>query len=96
MARCGEGDGDGHGRLRRGESARYPAIDSVAFDVKAETFRRLAHITVSVVAEESRPGALFFDLPLRLSLALMENSRRDEAARFEPMRPGENRARMSG
>lgn len=75
-----------------GRAPRYPAIDSVSFDVKAESYGRLVHTVAAVLAEDSAHLGLFFQPTLRFALGLLEANQRDEAGRFEPLEAGENRA----
>jgi len=73
-----------------GKDPRYPAIDRVSFDVSSETYRDLIKAKVGEIALGQRP--LFFEPTLNLALKLLEINRRDEAARYEPLEQGENRA----
>jgi hypothetical protein len=75
-----------------GQPPRYPAIDSPGFDVKSERYGRLVRVAVSVMQEESDSYDLFFHVPLRFAVHLLEANWRDEAGRFEPMHLGENAA----
>ncbi len=75
----------------QGRAPRYPAIDSVAYDVKAASFTRLVKSIVSVEAEFAPSFDLFFHAPLRFAFMLMNASRRDEAGRLEPLESGENK-----
>jgi hypothetical protein len=73
-----------------GRPPRYPAIDSISYDVKTEAYGRLVH-TLATVLNES-PSPLFFQPSLRFALGLLDANHRDEAARFEPLESGENKA----
>src|SRR5262249_26769324 len=75
-----------------GAAPRYPEIDSVAYDVKAETFTRLVRVILTGMVDETTAYPFFFQPSLRFGLRLMEASKRDEAGRFEPMESGENRS----
>jgi hypothetical protein len=73
-----------------GKDPRYPAIDKVSFDVSSETYRNLIKAKVDEIELGQRP--LFFEPTLNVALKLLEINRRDEAARYEPLEQGENRA----
>jgi hypothetical protein len=75
-----------------GAAPRYPAIDSVAYEVKSDEFRRLVRIILTGMLDETDAYPLFFQPSLQFALRLMEASKRDEAGRFEPMESGENGA----
>jgi hypothetical protein len=75
-----------------GHAPRYPAIDSISFDVKASSYAALLHTIVGVLNEDSARMDLFFQPPMRFALALLEANHRDEPARFEPLEAGENAA----
>jgi hypothetical protein len=75
-----------------GQPPRYPAIDSPGFDVKSERYGRLVRAAVSVIEDESDSYGLFFHVPLRFAVHLLEANWRDEAGRFEPLHLGENAA----
>jgi hypothetical protein len=74
-----------------GAAPRYPEIDSVAYDVKSESFKRLVHVILSGMLDEADTYSLFFHPSLRFGLRLMEASKRDETGRLEPLELGENR-----
>ena len=73
-----------------GRSPRYPEIDSVSYDVNSAPYKRILRAAAAVI-EDGSPG-LFFQVPLRFALYLLEANNRDEAGRFEPMEKGENAA----
>lgn len=73
-----------------GVAPRYKAIDSPSFDTNSERYARLLRIAVSVLQDEQASYRLFFDIPLRFAVALLDANWRDEAGRFEPMHLGEN------
>jgi hypothetical protein len=75
-----------------GRPPRYPAIDSVSYDVESNTYGRLVSILTAVLNEDSARLELFFQPTLRFSLGLLDANHRDEAGRFEPLDSGENRA----
>jgi hypothetical protein len=73
-----------------GKAPRYPAIDSVSYDVKSDAYTRLLHTVASSLAEE--PAGLFFEPSLRFALHLLDINQRDEAGRLEPLERGVNAA----
>jgi hypothetical protein len=75
-----------------GQPPRYPAIDSVSFDVKSPNYARMITVIQAVMSDEPDGHPLFFHVPLRFALELRRANWRDEAGRFEPMEKGENRA----
>lgn len=75
-----------------GKPPRYPAIDSVSFDVKSPNYARMLEVVRAVMSEEPDGHPQFFHAPMRFALELLRANWRDEAGRFEPMERGENRA----
>ena len=75
-----------------GKPPRYPAIDSVSFDVKSPNYGRMLDVVRAVMTDEPDGHPQFFHAPLRFALELLRANWRDEAGRFEPMEKGENRA----
>lgn len=73
-----------------GKDPRYPAIDKVSFDVSAESYRDLIKSKIAEIVLAPQP--LFFEPTLNFALKLLEINRRDEAARYEPLEQGENKA----
>jgi hypothetical protein len=73
-----------------GKDPRYPAIDKVSFDVSTEAFRNLLKAKTAEIKRSNDP--IFFEPTLNFALQLLEINRRDEAARYEPLEAGENRA----
>lgn len=73
-----------------GRPPRYPEIDSASYDVNSAPYKRILR-TAAAVIEDGSPS-LFFQVPLRFALYLLEANNRDEAGRFEPMEKGENAA----
>ena len=62
-----------------GKAPRYPAIDSVSFDVKSDAYVRLLQTVTASLEEEDMP--LFFQPSLRYALQLLQINHRDEAVR---------------
>jgi len=75
-----------------GMKGRSNDIDGISYDTKNPIFGGLLHNVLGVVIEDRKPQDGFYADTLRLALRLMEINRRDEAARFEPMERGENKA----
>jgi len=73
-----------------GKTPRYPAIDRVTFDVSAEAYRNLLKAKTAEIKLSNDP--LFFEPTLNFAMKLLEINRRDEAARYEPLEAGENKA----
>lgn len=73
-----------------GKAPRYPAIDSVSYDVKSEAYTKLLHTITASLGEEEMP--LFFQPSLRFALHLLDVNQRDEAGRLEPLERGVNAA----
>jgi DUF218 domain len=73
-----------------GKDPRYKDIDRVSYDVSTEAYRNLVKGKVAEIKFSKAP--LFFEPTLKFALALLEINRRDEAARYEPLEQGENKA----
>jgi hypothetical protein len=73
-----------------GKNPRYPAIDRISFDVSKEDYRNLLKAKTAEITFSHDP--LFFEPTLNFALKLLEINRRDEAARYEPLAAGENKA----
>jgi hypothetical protein len=76
----------------QGKAPRYPAIDSVTYDPKSQSYRRVIQSAVAILADDREGADLFFEPSLRFALELLLLNHRDEAARYEPMETGENHA----
>jgi hypothetical protein len=75
-----------------GKPGRYPAIDSMLYDPKSNSWQRVVQGYASLLAED--PGAPFFQPSLRFALEVMNLNHRDEAGRLEPMESGENKGAL--
>jgi hypothetical protein len=73
-----------------GKNPFYKDIDRVSFDVSSEAYRGLLKAKLAEIRLATEP--LFFEPTLNFSLKLLEANRRDEAARYEPLEEGENKA----
>jgi len=71
---------------------RYPAIDSVSYDIAQRYYKMLIDSMMGLLKEKSSGMKLFFQPSLAFALGLLDMNNRDESARFEPMMSGENRA----
>ena len=87
---------NGMNRLLRvyalGQDPFYKNIDRVSFDVSSEDYRQLLKIKLAEIKLSQTP--LFFEPTLNFALKLLEANRRDEAARYEPLEEGENKAAL--
>jgi hypothetical protein len=75
-----------------GKAPKYPAIDSVSFDVKSKAYGQLVHTVAEDLDEQRASLRLFFQPSLRFALYLLRINNRDEAGRFEPMEKRQNAA----
>ena len=73
-----------------GKDPRYKDIDKVSFDVASEAYTNLVKAKIAQIKLSKAP--LFFEPTLSFALGLLEINRRDEAARYEPLELGENKA----
>ena len=73
-----------------GQKARYPLIDSPFYDVRGKEFKTLLRLKLMELTNQSDSNSLFFDIPLKTALGLLDINNRDEAGRFEPLETGEN------
>jgi len=63
----------------------YPSIDSTTFSVNSEYYNYLVKETLMMLDHHKDNMDLFFQPTLQLSLSLLFDNYRDEAARFEPL-----------
>ncbi len=91
LAKAWEGAAVGTNRILDdyglGKAPRYPAIDSVSFDVKSPNYDRMLDVVRAVLSDEPDGHPIFFQPSLRFALELLRVNRRDEAGRLEPMSP---------
>jgi len=73
-----------------GQKARYPLIDSPFYDVRGKDFKTLLRLKLMELTNQNDSNSLFFDIPLKTALGLLDINNRDEAGRFEPLESGEN------
>lgn len=80
----------------QGKKGVYPRIDSITYAVNSPYYQDAVYLwarEISRTAQES--SHLFFEPSLNFALALLEINNRDEAARYEPLEHGENKAAMA-
>jgi len=75
-----------------GKDPRYPAIDKVSFDVSTTGYADQLKAKSAEIKFSNDP--LFFEPTLSFAMKLLEINRRDEAARYEPLEQGENKAAL--
>ena len=73
-----------------GKPPRYPAIDSITYDIKSDAWRHIVQNLAATLEDGRGSLALFSSPSMRFALELMSLNHRDEAGRFEPMETGEN------
>lgn len=73
-----------------GKAPRYPAIDSITYDVKSDAWRHIVQNLTAMLEDDRASLALFSSPSMRFALQLMWLNHRDEAGRYEPMETGEN------
>ncbi len=69
----------------QGAAPRYPAIDSISFDVNSQEFQQKITALAQGLAAEPDGSEIFFASSLKAALELLAMNRRDEAGREEPM-----------
>jgi hypothetical protein len=77
----------------RGNDPAYKNIDRVSFDVSKSDYSDLLSTKLKQIKLSKEP--LFFEPTLHFALQLLEVNRRDEAARYEPLEAGENKAAVA-
>jgi hypothetical protein len=83
-----------------GKKPNYPNIDSISFNVHDPkdssryplNYVGLLYNTASLLTVESSSQTDFFHIPLSAALRFIEMNEREQAADFEPMEQGENKA----
>lgn len=68
-----------------GTGLRYPVIDSSLFYVQSATYKAGVQHLLEQAGEKDKQADLFFQPSLQFALGLLTLSRREEAARYEPM-----------
>ena len=88
------------GVYAEGNKPNYPNIDSISFKRKDAAdsnlfslgYLSLLYNSASVISAESKKSSLFFYPSLTAALLFLEMNEREQAADFEPMEKGENKA----
>jgi len=73
-----------------GKPPRYPAIDSITYDVKTDAWRHIVQNLAATLEDDRGSLALFSSPSMRFALELIWLNHRDEAGRYEPMETGDN------
>jgi hypothetical protein len=73
-----------------GKAPRYPAIDSITYDVKSDAWRHIVQNLAATLEDDRASLALYSSPSMRFALELLWLNHRDEAGRFEPMELREN------
>lgn len=68
-----------------GTGLRYPVIDSSLFYVQSATYKAGVQHLLEQTGEKNKQADLFFQPSLQFALGLLTLSRREEAARYEPI-----------
>lgn len=76
------------------KKTRYPDIDSISFNVKSKSYPNYLHDESWVVLNEYKNSKLFFAPVLNYALQAMEINGRRDAANFEPLADGVNKAAL--
>ncbi|HEY4109329.1 YdcF family protein [Puia sp.] len=79
-------------RYGLGKRLRYYAIDSASYNINGEYYRAALKDLFAWLSEGADTMNLFFQPSLTIAMQLMALNDRDEAARFEPLEEGENKA----
>ncbi len=81
------------GVYAEGKKPHYPMIDSISFNTRERYYvMGLLYNAASVIALENTVKPSFFSVPLTAALRFLEMNERDQAADYEPMDKGENKA----
>ena len=73
-----------------GKAPRYPAIDSITYDIKSDAWRHIVQNLTATLEDDRGNLALFSSPSMRFALELLWLNHRDEAGRYEPMEVREN------
>jgi uncharacterized SAM-binding protein YcdF (DUF218 family) len=77
-----------------GKKPRYADIDSISFNVKTKSYTSVLFDAASVMIDECKTSKLFFEPVLTYALQAMEINGRHDAANFEPLTAGINKAAL--
>jgi hypothetical protein len=89
---CARGMNDVISVYGQGTAPRYPAIDSISFDVNSPDFQQHIAALVDQISAQTSETDPFFEPSLKAALQLLTLNHRDEAGRHEPMEAGVNEA----
>ncbi|MBT1690664.1 YdcF family protein [Dawidia soli] len=78
-----------------GKRGMYPRIDSVTYSVNSAYYQDAVYLWAKEIDRSQDKNSLFFEASLEFALALLDINNRDEAARYEPLKDGENRASIA-
>ena len=77
-----------------GKTPKYPLIDGPLQDVHSSAYLGLVKSEIAVINGAIKPNTLFFEPSLKIALMALSLNGRNEAARFEPLQDGENKAAL--
>lgn len=77
-----------------GKKPRYADIDSISFNVNAKSYPGVLEDAANVALSECKNTKVFFDAVLTYALQAMEINGRHDAANFEPLAAGLNKAAL--
>lgn len=75
-----------------GKRPNYPNIDSISFNTRDRGYVNLLYNTASLTATENAREHSFFSIPITAALRFIEMNGREQAADYESMDKGENKA----
>lgn len=86
-----------------GKKANYPMIDSISFATRnprdtsmfLNGYTSLVYNTTSLLSLQASDTSVFYQLPMMAALQFLEINEREQAADFEPMAAGENKAAVN-
>lgn len=78
-----------------GKKPRYAAIDSISFNVKSKNYPDILLDEATTIDQQCKNTRLFFEPVLAYALQAMEINGRHDAANFEPLTTGLNKATLA-
>lgn len=78
-----------------GKRGIYPRIDSVTYAVNSPYYQDAVYLWAREISRTANEQPLFFEPSLDFALTLLDINNRDEAARYEPLEQGENKAALA-
>jgi hypothetical protein len=79
----------------QGKRGVYPRIDSVTYAINSAYYQDAVYLWAREISRTANEHPLFFEASLDFALALLDINNRDEAARYEPLEQGENKAALA-